>query len=48
VLASLFGASEMVFIEQGRLLLGTWQKIYFCEFDGPRTRKVHVRIVQED
>ncbi|MEN8258843.1 MAG: secondary thiamine-phosphate synthase enzyme YjbQ [Thermodesulfobacteriota bacterium] len=44
VLASLFGASEMIFIEQGRLLLGTWQKIYFCEFDGARTRKVHVRI----
>ncbi|PLX47491.1 MAG: hypothetical protein C0613_13800 [Desulfobulbaceae bacterium] len=44
VLASLFGASETIFVEQGRLLLGTWQKIYFCEFDGPRTRKVHVRI----
>jgi secondary thiamine-phosphate synthase enzyme len=48
VLASFFGASEMLFIDQGRLLLGTWQKIYFCEFDGPRTRKVHVRIVKED
>ncbi len=48
VLASLFGASEMIFIEQGRLQLGTWQKVYFCEFDGPRTRKVHVRIVGED
>lgn len=44
VLASLFGASETLFVDQGRLLLGTWQKIYFCEFDGPRTRKVHVRI----
>lgn len=48
VLASLFGASEMIFVEQGRLQLGTWQKIYFCEFDGPRTRKVHVRIVAEN
>ncbi len=47
VLASLFGASETIFIEQGRLQLGTWQKIYFCEFDGARTRKVHVRIVDE-
>ena len=47
VLASLFGASEMIFIEQGRLQLGTWQKIYFCEFDGARTRKIHVRIVDE-
>jgi secondary thiamine-phosphate synthase enzyme len=47
VLASLFGASETVFVDQGRLLLGTWQKIYFCEFDGPRTRKVQVRIVEE-
>ncbi len=46
VLASLFGASETIFVEQGRLLLGTWQKIYFCEFDGPRTRTVHVRVTE--
>lgn len=45
VLASLFGASVTVFIENGRLQLGTWQKIFFCEFDGPRTRKVHYRFV---
>lgn len=45
VLASLFGASETIFVEQGKLLLGTWQKIYFCEFDGPRTRTVHVRVM---
>jgi secondary thiamine-phosphate synthase enzyme len=44
VLASLFGASETLFVDQGRLVLGTWQKIYFCEFDGPRTRTVHVRV----
>ena len=40
--ASMIGASETVLIEGGKLLLGTWQGIYFCEFDGPRTRKVHV------
>lgn len=45
VLSSLFGTSETIFVENGRLLLGTWQKIYFCEFDGPRTRTVHVRVV---
>lgn len=41
--ASLFGASQTVFIEEGRLVLGTWQSIFFCEFDGPRTRKILVR-----
>lgn len=45
VLASLFGSSLIVFVENGRLSLGTWQKIFFCEFDGPRTRKVEWRIV---
>lgn len=45
VLASLFGTSVTIFIENGRLQLGTWQKIFFCEFDGPRTRKVHYRLV---
>ncbi len=43
--SSLIGASEIVFIEDGRLLLGTWQGIFFCEFDGPRTRKVFVKVV---
>ena len=42
--SSLIGCSEIVFIENGRLLLGTWQGIYFCEFDGPRTRKVFVKV----
>jgi thiamine phosphate synthase YjbQ (UPF0047 family) len=32
-------------IEDGRLVLGTWQKIFFCEFDGPRTRKVCVKAI---
>jgi secondary thiamine-phosphate synthase enzyme len=42
--SSLIGASEMIIIQDGDLLLGTWQGIYFCEFDGPRTRKIHLRI----
>ena len=45
VKASMMGFCQTVFIERGRLVLGTWQSIYFCEFDGPRTRKVHVQIV---
>ena len=44
VKASLMGASQMVAVAQGRLVLGTWQGIFFCEFDGPRTRKIHVTI----
>jgi secondary thiamine-phosphate synthase enzyme len=43
--SSLVGASEIVAIDQGRLVLGTWQSIFFCEFDGPRTRRVFVKIV---
>lgn len=43
--ASLIGSSVMVIIEDGRLVLGTWQSIFFCEFDGPRTRKVMIRII---
>lgn len=42
--SSLIGASETLLIDNGRLLLGTWQGIYFCEFDGPRTRRVLVKI----
>ena len=45
VKSSLVGASEMVIIENGRLVLGTWQSIFFCEFDGPRTRKVFIKII---
>jgi secondary thiamine-phosphate synthase enzyme len=47
VKSTIVGASEMVAIENGSLVLGTWQGIFFCEFDGPRTRKVHVRITAE-
>jgi secondary thiamine-phosphate synthase enzyme len=43
--ASLFGASQAVFVEKGSLVLGTWQSIFFCEFDGPRTRQVYVKII---
>jgi secondary thiamine-phosphate synthase enzyme len=42
--SSLFGFSEQIIIENGRLVLGTWQGIYFCEFDGPRQRQVYVKI----
>ena len=42
--ASLIGSSVTVLVEKGRLVFGTWQKIFFCEFDGPRSRKVYVKI----
>ena len=45
VKSSLVGCSITVPISEGRLCLGTWQGIYFCEFDGPRTRKVWVQLV---
>jgi len=43
--ASLIGSTITVFIESGQLVLGTWQSIYLCEFDGPRTRNVLFRII---
>jgi secondary thiamine-phosphate synthase enzyme len=43
--ASLFGFSQQVIVESGLLVLGTWQGIYFCEFDGPRQRQVYVKVV---
>jgi secondary thiamine-phosphate synthase enzyme len=43
--SSLIGCSRTLLIEDGRLVLGTWQGVYFCEFDGPRTRQMHVKIV---
>jgi secondary thiamine-phosphate synthase enzyme len=42
--ASLVGPQLTVLVSQGRLLLGTWQGIFFCEFDGPRHRRVHVKV----
>ena len=44
--ASMIGFSEHIIIEDGRLVLGTWQGIYFCEYDGPRSRKVCVKILE--
>ncbi|MDA8137479.1 MAG: secondary thiamine-phosphate synthase enzyme YjbQ [Desulfobacteraceae bacterium] len=42
--ASLMGASQMIQVEKGQLVLGTWQGIFFCEFDGPRSRKVNITL----
>ena len=44
--ASMIGFSETLMIEDGHLVLGTWQGVYFCEFDGPRTRKVYVKVIK--
>lgn len=43
--ASTVGPSQHVIVTDGQLLLGTWQGIYFCEFDGPRTRTVYMKII---
>jgi len=43
--ASMFGFSQQIFVEDGRLILGQWQAIYFCEFDGPRSRKAFIKII---
>ncbi len=45
--SSLTGASETLILEDGRLVLGTWQDIYFMEFDGPRTRHYFVKVLGE-
>jgi secondary thiamine-phosphate synthase enzyme len=45
--AVLAGASQVIFVEGGKLVLGTWQGIFLCEFDGPRERKVFVKIMRE-
>lgn len=47
IMSSYFSASETLIIDNGQLVLGTWQGVYFCEFDGPRTRKVHLKIIEE-
>jgi len=46
--SSLIGASELVLIEDSRIVLGTWQSIFFCEFDGPRSRKIFLSIISGD
>jgi secondary thiamine-phosphate synthase enzyme len=43
--ALLVGASQVIFVEGGQLALGRWQGIFFCEFDGPRERKMYVKVV---
>lgn len=45
--ASLMGSSISLVVENGKLVLGTWQGIFFCEFDGPRSRKLHVEIINK-
>jgi secondary thiamine-phosphate synthase enzyme len=47
VKTAMVGTSQTIFVERGRLLLGRWQAIFLCEFDGPRTREVLVRIVPD-
>lgn len=44
--ASMMGFSQTIIIEEGSLVLGTWQGIYFMEFDGPRNRKVHIKLIE--
>jgi secondary thiamine-phosphate synthase enzyme len=46
VKSSLMGASQTLFVSGGRLMLGSWQGVYLVEFDGPRTRKVLVKVVE--
>ena len=43
--SSLVGAGELLIVEDGAPVLGTWQGIYFCEFDGPRQRKMHIKVL---
>jgi secondary thiamine-phosphate synthase enzyme len=43
--SSLMGVSKAIMVEEGRLALGTWQAIFFCEFDGPRDRRVQVKVM---
>src|SRR6266446_468139 len=43
----LVGASQVVHVEGGKLVLGRWQGVFFCEFDGPRDRRLHVKIVAD-
>jgi secondary thiamine-phosphate synthase enzyme len=45
IMSSYISASETLIIDGGELLLGTWQAIYFCEFDGPRNRRFHLKII---
>ena len=44
---TIVGASDTIIIKGGKLLLGTWQSVFFCEFDGPRQRRVQVKIIND-
>ncbi len=44
--SSMIGFSEQIIVENGRLVLGTWQGIYFCEYDGPRNRNVLIKMIE--
>ena len=46
--SSLMGTSLTLIVDQGSLVLGRWQGIFLCEFDGPRTRKVHMQVIPTD
>jgi secondary thiamine-phosphate synthase enzyme len=45
--ASLMGSSQSILVEKGELILGQWQGIYFCEFDGPRQRTFHLKLIHD-
>ncbi|ABA87880.1 protein of unknown function UPF0047 [Syntrophotalea carbinolica DSM 2380] len=45
--SSLLGVDQTLLVENGEPVLGTWQGIYFCEFDGPRRRRLHIRILEK-
>jgi len=44
---SLFGPSVTLIVHNSRLLLGTWQSLFFCEFDGPRARKIFIKVIKD-
>jgi secondary thiamine-phosphate synthase enzyme len=46
--SALVGTSQTLLVENGKLLLGTWQSVFFCEFDGPRSRRVAVKIMADE
>jgi secondary thiamine-phosphate synthase enzyme len=45
--AVLVGPGQVIFVERGELALGRWQGVFFCEFDGPRQRRLHVKVVAD-
>ncbi|MBD3354723.1 YjbQ family protein [Candidatus Woesearchaeota archaeon] len=46
--SSVVGASEIIIIKDKKLVLGTWQKIFFAEFDGPRERKIIIKVIKNE